>query len=216
MDFKKNIIVINTVLLLALFINFAEPYLFGREVIFNFNLQDIVPEKIGYWESKELPISDYILKAVDADSQIWKHYYDGNGNKIEVWIAFYKDQLKSTAHNPNTCYNGQGWATKKIRKSLMLYDGEALKLSKMVLTKDNDESLSYYWYMPAGKNAGNEFTKNLYKLYYGIIKKRRDLMFLRFSVDIESSLHSKEELLEKFIKTFFSALKQRFPESYFS
>ena len=76
-------------------------------------MRALVPKKYGVWAGRELPINKYVLKAVKADSQVWKHYCDGNGNNIEVWIAFYNDQVESTAHNPNTCFNGQGWATVK-------------------------------------------------------------------------------------------------------
>lgn len=209
--------ILNVLLLTAIIINIAAYYSLGKEEKFNFDLNKMVPKKNGIWQSRDLPIGEYVLKGVNADSQVWRHYYDSNGNTIEIWIAFYKNQVKSTAHNPNTCYDGQGWVTEKRKESLILDDDRRLNMTRMFLRKDNNRSLCYYWYVPAGENAGTEFTKNLYKFYYGLLKNRRDLLFLRFSLDItDLDIEYKDKLIRSFIKSFFPLLIKELPASYFS
>ena len=207
--------ILNGTLLIAVIINCAMYFWLSKQETFDFDLKSLIPKQNGIWESRDIPISDYLLEGVGADSEVWREYYNTSGATIEVWMAFYKEQVRSTAHNPNTCYSGQGWATEKRRETLALPGGETLNVSRMFLVRGDRKSLSYYWYMSAGKNAGTEFTKNVYKFYYGLLKNRRDLLFLRFSTDIiKNDARRAEVILKGFIRDFLPILEKRFPEGY--
>ena len=180
--------VLNLILLVAIAMNIGIYYLMRKGQNLIFDLEKIVPKTNEMWSSKELPISDYIREGVKADSAISRSYFDGNGNMVEVWMAFYKDQLRSTAHNPNTCLDGAGWSTEKYKDFIILQDGTTLKMAKIYLTKGNENRVVYYWYMAAGQIADTELKQNVFKFYYGLLKNRRDLLFLRFSVDGSSNV----------------------------
>lgn len=214
---RKKLIILNAILLIGSIINIGAHYSLGNEKKLNLELSELIPQKIGVWESKDIPISDYILKGVGADSQIWKHFYDGKGNTVELWMAYYKDQSKSTAHNPNTCYNGQGWATEKKIDKLEFNDGDSIDMTQIYLTKDNNTNLSYYWYIIAGEMAGTEFKKNLYKFYFGFLKNRRDLLFLRFSINIRGQeIRDQDKIIKNFILSFFPIMKNKLPATFFN
>lgn len=208
--------VLNFVLLVAIALNIGIYYLMKRGTDINFDLEKVVPKANELWSSKELPISEYIREGIKADSAISRSYFNAKGNMIEVWMAFYKDQLRSTAHNPNTCLDGAGWSTEKYRDSVVLQEGTTLKMTKIYLTKGNENRVVYYWYMPAGQIADTELKKNVFKFYYGLLKSRRDLLFLRFSVDgAAGDIHSQEEVIKSFIKFFYPLFKKELPTSYF-
>lgn len=214
---RTKFYVLNSILIVAIIINVGMYFWLSKQKTFDFDLKTLIPKQNGIWQSKDIPISDYLIKGVAADSEVWRHYYDTDGNKVQVWMAFYKDQVKSTAHNPNTCYSGQGWATEKRKDSLVLDDGKTLNMSRIFLMKGDQKSLSYYWYMSAGQNAGTEFAKNIYKFYHGLFKNRRDLLFLRFSIDVyDNDVNHAENTLKSFIRTFYPVLKSNFPASYSS
>jgi EpsI family protein len=209
--------VLNLILLVAIAMNIGIYYLMRKGTEFNLDLEKVTPKSNELWSSKELPISDYIREGVKADSAISRSYFDGNGNMIEVWMAFYKDQLRSTAHNPNTCLDGAGWSTEKYKDFIILQDGTTLKMAKIYLTKGNENRVVYYWYMAAGQIADTELKQNVFKFYYGLLKSRRDLLFLRFSVDGSAGdIRSQEEVIKGFIKSFYPLLKGQLPNSYFN
>jgi EpsI family protein len=214
---KTKIIIINSLILIAVILNFAllDPSRTKNE--FKLELSDLVPNKIGSWQSQDIQIDNYVLKAISADSQVWKNYHDGNGNITEVWVSFYEDQIKATAHNPNTCYDGQGWSTEKGKVSVALSDDIMLEMTRIFLMKGENKYLSYYFYIASGEPAGTEFVKNLYKLYYGFVKQRSDLLFLRFSIDLKNGdVNEKEEKLKNFIKSFYFSFKKEMPANFFS
>ena len=81
----------------------------------------------------------------------------------------------------------------------------------------NNKSLSYYFYIASGETAGTEFVKNLYKFYYGFVKQRSDLLFLRFSINVKNGdVNQKEEKLKSFIKSFYPSFRKELPASFFS
>jgi EpsI family protein len=206
---------LNALLVLAIAVNSIMFFRLRQQHEFDLNVEMLIPKNYGVWRSKNMPISEYVIKGVDADSEVWRLYYDEKGNWVEVWMAFYRDQVKSTAHNPNTCYSGQGWVTEKSRHSISLDDGRTLDMTRIFLTKGDQKSVSYYWYMSAGKNAGTELAKNMYKFYYGLVRNRRDLLFMRFSTDVsENDVDRAEKALKGFIKTFYPLLDERFPPGY--
>ena len=83
--------------------------------------------------------------------------------------------------------------------------------------KGNVKSQSYYCYVVSGKSAGTEFKKYIYKFYYGLLKKRSDLLFLRFSAGLaDENLQHREKILRGFIKNFFPLLIKELPVSFFS
>jgi EpsI family protein len=208
--------ILNLVLLIAIALNFGIYYLMRRVIGFNLDLGKVVPETYERWSSKELFISEDVQKALKADSVISRSYSDSNGNRIEVWMTFYKDQLRSTVHNPNTCLDGAGWSTKRYGDFLVLQDGTTLKMTKIYLAKGNENRVVYYWYMQAGQVADTELKQNVFKFYYGLVKSRRDLLFLRFSVDGPAgNISSQEEVIKKFIKFFYPLLRKELPTGYF-
>ena len=214
---KSKIIIINSLVLIAVILNFVLLDPSRKKNEFKLELSNLVPNKVGSWKSRDIQISNYVIKAVNADSQVWKNYRDGNGNTTEVWVSFYEDQVKATAHNPNTCYNGQGWSTEKGKISLTINENDILGMTRVFLMKGNNKSLSYYFYIASGETAGTEFVKNLYKFYYGFVKQRSDLLFLRFSINLENGdVKQKEEKLRSFIKSFYPSFKKELPASFLS
>ena len=90
-----------------------------------------------------------------------------------------------------------------------------LRMTRVQLMKGNEKRKSYYWYMPGGRISDTEFKKNLFKFYYGLLKKGRDLLFLRFSMSsTNGDLCSQEELIKNLIKSFYPLLKSELPTSY--
>ena len=207
--------ILNIILVVGIIINIILASCVEHRKTFDLDLKSLILKKDVTWQSEDCVISDYLINAVGTDSEVWRHYYDENGNILEVWAAFYKDQTKSTAHNPNTCYDGQGWSTEKRTGFLILDDGRKLNISRMILEKGNEKRLTYYWYVAAGQYAGSEFTKNLYKFVYGFLKNRSDLLFIRISTDVsDNGIQRKEDLLRSFIKSFLPTLESRLPASY--
>jgi len=212
-----NLRILNLILLFAISVNIMIYFALKKEAEFDFDLGKMVPKRNGVWVSKEIPINDYLREGVKADSALWRSYHDGNGNVIEVWVLFYKDQSRSNAHNPITCFDGAGWSTEKDKDTITLKDGATMRMMKIFVTKDYKKKLSYYWYMPAGQIADSEFKQNIYKFYYGLLKSRRDLLFLSFSIDASNKdIRSQENVIKGFIQSFYPSLKNEFPPSYFN
>lgn len=178
-------------------------------------IESIMPRNIGSWDSRGIEISEYLKKGVGSDSEAWRDYFNSSGDKINVWISYYNNQITSTAHNPNTCFNGQGWATEKFEVPIVINGSFPRNISNIVLNKDDQKMIVYYWYIAGGHIAKNEFKKNLYKFYYGLTKNRRDLLFLRFSISLSQDKSiNPEKVLKTFVEEFYEEFAKSLPSGF--
>lgn len=69
-----------------------------------------IPEHLGEWEGREIPMDEYVVKATDTDAHVNRVYTDNRSAQMVSLYVAYGLRLRDLApHRPEVCYPGAGW-----------------------------------------------------------------------------------------------------------
>ena len=78
------------------------------------------------------------------------------------------------------CIPGGGWQiTKFERTTYQGKSGEALPLNRVVIARNNDKQLVYYWFVQRGRSVANEYWSKWLLFADAVLKNRTDGALVR-------------------------------------
>lgn len=133
-----------------------------------------------------LGVSDYLICT----------YRNPNSQKdVGVYLGYHKSQVrkeggggKTTAiHTPKHCLPGSGWDI--IQASAMILNLEGLpqrpaKINRLIIAKENQRQVVYYWYHSQGRIIAEDWRKAVYLFLDRATRHRTDGALVRFTVPI--------------------------------
>jgi EpsI family protein len=73
------------------------------------NLQHF-PKQLQNWVAEEYALDDRVERVLRTDQTLWRYYTDTNGKRVELFVAYYRDQkFGAQVHSPQHCLPGSGW-----------------------------------------------------------------------------------------------------------
>jgi EpsI family protein len=120
-----------------------------------------LPEKVGGYTGKELPVSESEIAILPSDTEFAKKLYsDGRGEEIQCQIVLAGAEKRSL-HRPEVCLTGQGWTLKSGEVvTIPLANGKSLDVMKLFIGRpirlpngEQKEITSIYLYWFVGKNS---------------------------------------------------------------
>ncbi len=145
------------------------------------------PNQLGSFTrvGEDQTFSDDVMASLGVDHYIMRQYRDKNGYQLGLYIGFYESQTEGQIiHSPKHCMPGSGWNTlesKEITITVPDSPYPKVKINEMVLQKDVEKQLVFYWYHGRGRVVANEYLDRFYMIVDSLIKKRSDGALIRIT-----------------------------------
>jgi exosortase D (VPLPA-CTERM-specific) len=172
------------------------------------------PSRLGVWKSSTQNLPEIIQDVLRADD-----YYLGdfkhNGKTINLYMVYYEKQLRQKAiHSPLVCLPGSGWVIEKQDAvDARPNNGPAINLNKLIINKEGDKQLVYYWVQQQGKSFSNDFLARASLITNALISKRTDGGLVRLTTPIiGGNVKQSEEMLDAFLNELASKVDQYIPD----
>ena len=161
------------------------------------------PHRLGAWEATPLPPLDpqvaQILAADDYHSAILRN--PGADAPVELFMAWYRDQMTGGVHSPEVCLPGGGWEIARLERidvSAEFGQGAPFTLNRAVIQRGMDRSLVYYWYEQQGHRMASELSAKVQLMTGRLTTGRQDSAIVRLitPIGVDESMDSAEARLK--------------------
>jgi exosortase D (VPLPA-CTERM-specific) len=169
------------------------------------------PMKIGLWSASRNYLSKAILDELWADDYLSATFqHPRHPNQIRLFIPFYAYQgSRHTAHAPQSCLLGSGWALIKSRQqSVGTGDGTDITIMTSIWKKGDTYIISDYFFFERGRVIINPWMNKYWLLVDAFSRHRTDGALIRAEMPLApgQSIVDAERVLNEFVSEVFSIL----------
>jgi exosortase D (VPLPA-CTERM-specific) len=150
----------------------------------------LFPERLGAWEAGPrailAPETARILAADDYHAVTLIRPDDAPDTPpVELFIAWYKDQMSGGTHSPELCLPGAGWEIAALRPVEVSPPGSApFRLNRAVIQQGATRQLVYYWFEQQGQRTASGFAAKLQLMLGKLANGRGDSALVRLITPI--------------------------------
>jgi EpsI family protein len=174
------------------------------------------PANLGPWQGSPSLLEPQVEHALGLDDYIISNYSKPKNDVVNFYVAYYASQRKgSSPHSPSVCIPGDGWQMTKLERTS--YHSNALRLTlplnRVVIARDDNKQLVYYWFVQRGRNVANEYWSKWYLLVDAITNNRTDGALVRLVTPLYpgESEQAGDERLQSFIEELQPRLQAYLP-----
>ncbi len=151
---------------------------------------EALPLEVDSWRGAAAPALDAAtMRELGADAYVTRTYRAAGTAPIDLYIAYYAQQRPNVSiHSPLHCLPGTGWEPLDVSTVDLPSAGAPVSVRRMLIRKNLDRAVVYYWYAVHGRIVANEIASKWYLLHDSLISGRSDAALVRVSVPIESSV----------------------------
>jgi len=174
------------------------------------------PTTLGAWTGHPEKLDDKVKDYLGLTDYILSDYSKKGGAPVDFYVAYYATQRSGVSpHSPAVCIPGNGWQITDFKRiEFTSDDGKvSLPLNRVVIKRDTETQLVYYWFDERGMQIANEYVSKLYLLRDAMLKNRTDGALVRLITDVspnEGEAHA-EQRLREFTRIVVPALKGYLP-----
>ena len=194
-------------------------------VVINNDRQEIKPERkslISYplsfssWNGHESSLSKPELELLGLTDYILADYSQDGKQHINYYIAYYASQRKGVSpHSPQVCMPGGGWQITSI-EPIMLDDGfgKPFKANRVIIQKNDQRQLVYYWFEQRGRRISSEYWMKWYLFKDALMMNRTDGALVRLVAPspVSEPIEKADERLQSFLKVSMPILNEYVPK----
>jgi exosortase D (VPLPA-CTERM-specific) len=175
------------------------------------------PLEINGWQGQREYISEEILAQLWSDDYVKVTFSrpDRPGQHIYLLIPYYAYQkTRHTAHAPQSCLLGGGWALSGTRDRQVAVSGmETINIRTMLLQKGKSNLVAGYFFLGRGRVVVSPWMNKLYLLWDAFSQRRTDGALVRVEMIIADNQVSEAnyEDLDTFILELWKILPQYIP-----
>ncbi len=171
------------------------------------------PQQVGPWQAQTFPLEERYLQALKLDDYYLADYVTGAETGVNVYLAYYQSQRKGqSAHSPKSCIPGGGWEIVSLTTAPLAIDGAgALSVNRVVVQKQAERQLVYYWFKQRDRALANEYLVKWFLLWDGLVRHRTDGALIRLvtpigareaDADADVRLHAMTRALMPLLDTY--------------
>jgi exosortase D (VPLPA-CTERM-specific) len=141
------------------------------------------PMSIDTWQGKLNPIEHTTIEFLGLSDYVQADYKKDSTPPVNLYVAYYETQRKGISpHSPSVCIPGGGW---------QLTDNIAIKINdlpinRMIIKKDDETQLVYYWFQERGHQIANQYLMKWYLLKDAVLLNRTDGALVRLTTTVSS------------------------------
>ncbi len=147
------------------------------------------PRHVGDWTT-DVPqrLEADVEKILGADDYYAANYAEpGAASQVELFMAWYHDQLHGGTHSPTLCLPGAGWEIAKIEpieSPVVAEGGVPFTLNRAVIQKGVQRMLVYYWFDQQGSRTASEYSAKWVLTTGKMLRGRNDGAIVRLITPI--------------------------------
>jgi EpsI family protein len=174
------------------------------------------PMAIGEWRAERDYISQEILDNLWSDDYVSATYFSENKkNNIHLLIPFYEYQgTRHTAHAPQSCMLGGGWALISSRdRVLTSAAGVEFPIMTTVWEKGGTRVLGSYFFFQRGRTITSPWMNKYWLMVDAFTKQRTDGALVRAEMAMApgQSIEEAYQVLGEFIGQVYEILPEYVP-----
>ncbi len=184
----------------------------GEPVVIKTNLENLPTEIAGYRATEDF-FPDSVYKELNADRHVYRHYRNGDGKQVDVYIGYYGTAKGGrTAHDPYGCLPGAGWGILETGQEALRTEKypAGVAINYILARKGEAYETVLHWYQSAGnKVLSTGIQANVERFIGRTFYNRNDGAFVRVSV------YGKEENLQEaglLVKSFAAKVLDLLPD----
>ena len=175
------------------------------------------PEHLAGWQGTRDTLEKVYLDALQLNDYLLMNYRDGEGQPINLYVAYYQSQRNGmSVHSPRLCLPGGGWKISKFER----YDIPAAKgqsswpVNRVIIEQGGQKQLVYYWFRERDRRLTNEYAVRWYLFWDALTRNRTDGALVRLTVPFarESSEAELNSRLTRFAQLSESELSRYVPD----
>ncbi len=154
-----------------------------------------LPMTIEAWHGSEAePLDAETARILAADASLNRTYASASHTPVGFYAAYYAQQRPGVSiHSPLHCLPGTGWEPLDVSaRTLENRDGSTVSIRRMIVRKQGDQALVFYWYAIHGRVVGDELHSKFWLLHDSLRYGRSDAALIRLSVPVTDSVESAE------------------------
>jgi exosortase D (VPLPA-CTERM-specific) len=145
------------------------------------------PTEFEGWIGHKSQMDPEIWKRVGGQEYVLIDYHKSGESSLNFYVAYYEYQRKAGdfVHSPRLCLPGSGWFVEENRvrhlSRATVRDGaeQKLQINELVISKNGERQLVYFWYQGRGRNFTNEYAAKIYMVWDGLWRRRTDGALVR-------------------------------------
>lgn len=166
------------------------------------------------WQEKSVVTSRAVLDTLQATRTIFSDYSQNGSSSVNLYIGYYDSLEKSKmSHAPQVCFTAQGWIMEENNKINIILNGVSRKINRLLLEKENEKLLVYYWY-----KAGSDIYADLFRMKLALLGKKlkqgksadEGNAFIRISTSVSQVPESAPVVLQRFAEDLTGGLPKLF------
>jgi EpsI family protein len=149
---------------------------------------DALPLQLSRWTGrKSAPLDEDTVRILGADAYLERSYATASGPPVDFYIAYYDRQRPGASiHSPLHCLPGTGWEPIDVSTvSLAQADGSTGQVRQLVVRKNMERAIVFYWYAVHGRMIASEVLSKAWLLHDGVRFQRSDAALVRIVVPID-------------------------------
>jgi EpsI family protein len=140
------------------------------------------PMQLEGWSAKDDSLDQAIERVLHTDQVLLRYYTDMNGRRVELFVAYYRDQkFGAQVHSPQHCLPGSGWTIVRHDEITLPLDGESLT-KRLHIEKKGENQFVVYWFTSDEHVVQNEFDLKIRLLLNAFRHKATSVYFYRVSI----------------------------------
>ena len=151
----------------------------------------LFPTRLGAWTSgPQQRLAPDVARVLGADDYLSVSLARaGDTQAVDLFIAWYRDQMTGGAHSPEVCLPGAGWEIAALGQipapAAPPGSAAAFTLNRAIIQKGATRMLVYYWFEQQGLRTASAFSARLQLTLGKITHGRGDSALVRLITGIE-------------------------------
>lgn len=175
------------------------------------------PMQLDAWHGERVQLDEKVLEALDHPDYLMSNFVSGRDNYVNFYVAYYKSQKTgAAAHSPRACIPGGGWKIQDFTARTIegvQFAGQPLKVNRLLIQKDDERQLVYYWFKQRERVLTSEYAVKWYLFWDSLTRQRTDGALIRITKVLRptESLEQADQVLVDFYKLVADRLVEYVP-----
>jgi exosortase D (VPLPA-CTERM-specific) len=143
------------------------------------------PLAAGEWQGRRQALEKAYLDVLQLDDYLLADFTSAPAHAfVNLYVAYYDSQRKGqSAHSPRSCIPGGGWRISSITPRALTVATGAMPImaNRVVIERDTDRQVLYYWFSQRGRSITNEYAVKWYIFMDAVVRNRTDGAMIRIS-----------------------------------
>ena len=150
------------------------------------------PQRIGQWQTvAEFPPSPKEVELLETNDIIARLYRDEKGREVHMALVYDASGNRKMAHPQEICLTAGGMNT--VSKNSVPLGDSGMNVERLVVERDGNRQLYYYWYKAGPCQSGNYLETQLRLALYSLTGQQGGTALMRISGRITPESEEKQE-----------------------